>query len=84
MGFLVDFANFLIKNISKTVRHFSAFVFFVSTVGIALGIHVATAKPEAVPIAVVVPLVLGLVSYYSTEIAALFFIFFMVIMFVLI
>jgi hypothetical protein len=84
MGFLEDLANFLIKNISKTVRHFSAFVFFVMTVGVAVGAHVAVAKPDSVIYAIGAPLVLALLSYYSTTIAALFFVIFVLVMFLLI
>lgn len=84
MGFLQDMANLLIKNISKTVRHFSAFVFLVLAVGVALGTHVATAKPDLVIWALTIPVALMLVSYYSTAIAALFFVLFVLFMFLLI
>jgi len=83
MAFLQDIANVFIKNISKTVRHFSAFVFIVMTIGVALGAHVAISRPEMAVWAIATPLVLALVSYYSTAVATLFFVLFVLVMFLL-
>lgn len=74
MGILNDFAQRLINNIAETVRKFTAFIFLVYTLGILVGIHVATYYPDLQLYALGGPLALAALAYVSTQFAVAIFI----------
>jgi len=68
----VRLANWITVNIQR----FVAFLFLLLAMGIVLGIFIATNRPQYIIPAVLAPILVALLSYYSRGIAILIFIVF--------
>jgi len=66
-----------LDRVSKGISTFVASIFFILAVGIFIGVYVASREPEYIYMAIGVPAVLGLISYYNRDIAAVLFFFFL-------
>jgi len=71
----------LLDRVSKGISTFVASIFFILTIGIFIGVYVASREPEYIYIALGTPAVLGLVSYYNRDIAAIVFFVFLIFFF---
>ncbi|MFH0971601.1 MAG: hypothetical protein V1835_03465 [Candidatus Micrarchaeota archaeon] len=79
MGWIETTVGNLLKDLSTSIRKFTAFVFLVFAAGVVLGVHVAVRQePFLIQMAYSIPLLLALGAYLFTEIAIAFFILFLI------
>ncbi len=81
MGWIENTVQNLLRDLSSSIRKFTAFVFVVFALGVIAGAH-AFSRGDAflLQLAYTVPLLLALGSYYFTEVAIAFFILFLVVL----
>ncbi|HLC47970.1 MAG TPA: hypothetical protein VJI13_02750 [Candidatus Norongarragalinales archaeon] len=81
MGFIERTVENLLKDISTSIRKFTAFIFLVFAIGVVAGEHAAIkGDPSLLQLAYSIPLVLALASYLFVEIAIAFFAIFLILL----
>lgn len=84
MGFIETTVENLLKDLSTSIRKFTAFIFLVFAAGVIAGTYViGKGEPAMMQLIYIVPLLLALASYFFTEIAIAFFFLFLIVLVVL-
>ena len=82
---MVDFQKWILNvfdSFTSSVRRFSFMIMIIFAVGILLGSHIQTARPDYVGYAIGIPLILAILSYLSTAFAmAVFAVFVLIFLF---
>ena len=73
---LENIGNSIVDSLTLTLRRFTAFIFIVFTAGILVGANVVSHNPSMLVWAIVIPLFLSLLAYFSTAFAVVLFIIF--------
>jgi hypothetical protein len=81
MSFLQSLGKLVRDTVTQTPKHLSAFVFLVFALGEVVGMVVASHRPDLLVAALLVPVALAFMSFYSNTIAVLFFLLFVVLIF---
>lgn len=84
MGLLEDLTNSILNYTTKTIRHFTAFVFIILALGVLAGVRAAAfGNAELERLAWMLPLLFALLSYMYAEIAIVFFLVFALLILIL-
>ncbi|MFH1750194.1 MAG: hypothetical protein ABH863_00795 [Candidatus Micrarchaeota archaeon] len=84
MGFIETTVNNLLRDLSSSIRKFTAFVFLIFAIGVIAGQHsILRGDAFLMQMAYTIPLVLALASYLFMEIAIAFFVIFLIFLLIL-